>query len=249
MRDLRRLLRRGAAAPEPPGLLASASPADRHIVERSSPHTMTNAGQLLALIDAVRYCEARGLPGALAECGVWLGGSVLAMILTLQELAGEREIYLFDTFTGMSAPTEDDVSPYERPALETWQEAHRAQRLPWEGLFDPRAFNLEAVRSRLMDTGYPSELLHFVPGPVEDTLPERAPDQLALLRLDTDWYSSTRHELVHLFPRLTPGGVLIVDDYGHWEGAQRAVDEFFASEHPPVLLNRVDYTARVAIKH
>jgi hypothetical protein len=73
------------------------------------------------------------------------------------------------------------------------------------------------------------------------------PGDLALLRLDTDWYESTRHELEHLYPRLRPGGVLIVDDYGHFEGARRAVDEYFAA-HEPLLLNRIDYTGRVAVK-
>ena len=84
---------------------------------------------------------------------------------------------------------------------------------------------------------------------VEDTIPAAAPEALALLRLDTDWYESTRHELVHLYPRIATGGVLIIDDYGHWEGARRAVDEYFASAAPPVLLHRVDYTARMAVKH
>ena len=81
------------------------------------------------------------------------------------------------------------------------------------------------------------------------TIPGEAPDRLALLRLDTDWYESTRHELVHLYPRLEKGGVLIIDDYGHWEGARRAVDEYFAHNPPPLLLARVDYAGRIAIKH
>ena len=104
------------------------------------------------------------------------------------------------------------------------------------------------MRALLLNTGYPHDLLHFVRGPVEQTVPAQAPARLALLRLDTDWYESTRHELEHLFPRLAPGGVLMIDDYGHWEGARRAVDEYFASEHPPLLLSRVDYTGRVAVK-
>jgi O-methyltransferase len=211
---------------------------------------MTNEAQLLALIDAVRYCVARGIPGALAECGVWLGGSVMAMILTLQDLGRpDRAIYLYDTFDGMTPPSEADVSQFERPALDTWREYEQAGELPWRGLFDPAAFNLPAVRSALLQTGYPEELLQFVRGPVEETLPTAAPAQLALLRLDTDWYASTRHELEHLFPRLADGGVLIVDDYGHWEGARRAVDEYFESRRAPLLLSRIDYTARIAIKH
>ena len=116
------------------------------------------------------------------------------------------------------------------------------------GLFGPGSFSEESVRATLLETGYPPERLHFVRGAVEETVPAAAPEQLALLRLDTDWYESTRHELVHLYPRLSDGGILIVDDYGHWEGCRRAVDEYFASDADPILLNRIDYTGRIAIK-
>jgi hypothetical protein len=218
---------------------------DARIVERSQPHTLTSPERLEALVDAVRYVEARGVPGAFAECGVWRGGSVLAMVLTLQELGGLRDVHLYDTFEGMTAPTEHDVSPIDRPALELWEETNGR---PWPELFDPETFNEDAVRDLLLGTGYPADRLHLVRGRVEDTLPDRAPDSLALLRLDTDWYESTRHELRELYPRLATGGVLIVDDYGHWEGARRAVDEYFASEAPPVLLHRIDYTGRIAVK-
>jgi O-methyltransferase len=237
--------------PDPPALdLGSIDEADRAIVERALPFTMTGAPRLHALVEAVRYCERRGVPGAFAECGVWLGGSVLAMILTLQGLGtDDRDIYLYDTFEGMTAPTEHDVSPIDPPALETWRRAEGGGERPWSQLFDPESFNQEAVLATLLETGYPRERLHPVAGPVEETLPERVPDGLALLRLDTDWYESTRHELLHLYPRLADGGVLIVDDYGHWEGARRAVDEYFAEQAPPLLLHRIDYTGRIAVKH
>jgi hypothetical protein len=100
----------------------------------------------------------------------------------------------------------------------------------------------------VLATGYPAERVHLVRGPVEETLPAAAPERLALLRLDTDWYASTRHELEHLYPRLVDGGVLIVDDYGHWQGARQAVDEYFAGTAPPPLLHRIDYTARIGVK-
>lgn len=230
-------------------LLQHASSADRAIVERALPYSIAGVPRLLAVVDAVRYCIARGIEGPFAECGVWRGGAVLAMALTLQELGQQtREIYLYDTFEGMTPPTEADVSGLDRPALETWQDAARSQRRAWPELFDPGVFNEDSVRALLLNTGYPHDLLHFVRGPVEQTVPAQAPARLALLRLDTDWYESTRHELEHLFPRLAPGGVLMIDDYGHWEGARRAVDEYFASEHPPLLLSRVDYTGRVAVK-
>lgn len=217
-------------------------------MRRALPFTMTGEARLLALIDAVRYCVRREIPGDLVECGVWRGGSVLAMILTLQELGvDDREIYLFDTFEGMTEPTELDVSAQES-ALETWREASTSGAHAWGEVFGPEVFSEQAVAELLADTGYPTARMHLVRGPVEETVPDRAPARISLLRLDTDWYESTRHELRHLYPRLSEGGAMIIDDYGHWEGARRAVDEYFASEARPLLLNRVDYTGRIAIK-
>ena len=113
----------GRAAPSVPGL-DQLDDADRAIVERALPFTMTGVPRLQALVDAVRHCERARIPGAFAECGVWRGGSVLAMILTFQELgSGDRDIYLYDTFEGMTEPTEHDVSPIDPPALETWRDA------------------------------------------------------------------------------------------------------------------------------
>jgi hypothetical protein len=170
------------------------------------------------------------------------------MILTLQELGAERDIHLYDTFEGMTAPTEHDVSALDPPALATWEQARREDTRAWSALFDGETFNEAAVRDTLLATGYPEQRLHFVRGPVEETLPDRSPGPLALLRLDTDWYASTAHELEHLYPLLAPGGVLIVDDYGHWDGARRAVDEYFATHGDRPLLNRIDYTGRIGVK-
>ena len=254
MSVLRRLRRRPAgAAPaqeRPDPFLVTASAADRAIVEQAEPYTITGPQRLHSLVDAVRYCVRREVPGAFAECGVWLGGSVLAMVLTLlDEGITERDIHLYDTFEGMPEPGEVDVSPFDPPARETWQAAQGTEAPAWPEYFANERFSEDAVRELLVGTGYPPERIHLHRGMVEDTIPAAAPAALALLRLDTDWYESTRHELVHLYPRLAAGGVLIVDDYGHWEGARRAVDEYFATEAAPVLLHRVDYTARLAIKH
>ncbi len=131
---------------------------------------------------------------------MWRGGSVLAMILTLQELGAERDIYLYDTFEGMTAPGVHDTSPLDPPAMETWAEAEQTDQRAWNELFSPEFFDEGAVRSMLLETGYPEARLHFVRGPVEQTLPAQAPGRLALLRLDTDWYESTRHEMEHLYP-------------------------------------------------
>ena len=243
---LRRFRSRAPAAPAPDPF-AGLTPADARIVRAALPHTMTGPARLIALVDAVRYCVAREVPGSLVECGVWRGGSVLAMVLTLQDLGvTDRDLYLFDTFEGMTEPTEHDVSALDPPALETWRAASASGARPWNELFSPETFSEDAVRKLVLSSGYPPERVHLVRGPVEETLPAAAPDHLALLRLDTDWYESTRHELTHLYPRLSDGGVLIIDDYGHWEGARRAVDEYFAGA--PLLLNRIDYTGRIAVK-
>jgi O-methyltransferase len=230
--------------------LALLAPEDRSIVDRALPHTMTGVARLQAVVDAVRYCVGREVPGDFAECGVWRGGSVLAMALALQQLGrANRHLHLYDTFEGMTAPTAHDVSPVDRPALEVWNEARGRGERPWKEVFSEQSFSEDQVRDLLLSSGYPPQLIHLVRGAVEETLPEHAPEALALLRLDTDWYESTRHELEHLYPRLSDGGVLIVDDYGHWEGARRAVDEYFRVHGPPPLLARVDYTCRIAVKH
>ncbi len=217
--------------------------------QEAAPFTMMSAERLVANMDAVAHVTRRGIPGALVECGVWRGGSVLVMIRTLLSLGvTDRDLFLYDTFEGMTRPTEADTSPFTPPALSTWEEHAESGRKPWDFVFGSDVFNLDGVRQMLEATGYPVERIHFVVGPVEDTLPEHAVSPIALLRLDTDWYESTAHELTHLYPHLAPGGVLIIDDYGHWDGARRAVDEYFSSQAPPILLSRIDYTGRIGIK-
>lgn len=226
------------------------SPGDTRILDQVRPYTMTGALRIEALLKAVRYCVQADQSGAFVECGVWRGGSVLAMILQLQQMGvSDRDIYLYDTFEGMTEPTEEDTSPYEDPALATWRESEDKGEQAWSGMFNQTVFNEDDVRAVVESTGYPSARLHFVRGPVEETIPATLPENIALLRLDTDWYESTRHEMEHMYPLITSGGVLIIDDYGHWEGARLAVDEYFARDDvKPLLLHRIDYTGRTAIK-
>jgi len=210
----------------------------RATILRVRRNTLSSAERIAALCDAVAYLEREAIPGALVECGVWKGGSMMAAALTLK--SQNRDLYLFDTFTGMAEPTEADVpSPYDGYS------PHRKWRRKSDGW---AAVPAQAVREAMNSTGYPSERVHLIAGKVEDTLPAQAPAKIALLRLDTDWYESTRHELQTLYPRLARGGVLIVDDYGHYEGARRAVDEYFVELGERPLLTRIDYTGRIALK-
>ena len=236
-------------APADPSVLDTASADEVAIVERAAPHTMTSHARMLANIDAVDYITRRKLPGAIVECGVWRGGSVLVMLERLKQLGvADRDVYLFDTFAGMTPPTEEDVSPFQPPAAEIWQATPAGERA-WEDVLGDRdLYSVEGVRRLLTGSGYPAERLHLVQGPVEETVPAQAPETIALLRLDTDWYESTAHELNHLYPRLCPGGVLVIDDYGHWEGARKAVDEYFTASAEPILLSRLDYAGRMGVK-
>jgi hypothetical protein len=166
----------------------------------------------------------------------------MAVALTLLRLGvTDRDLYLFDTFSGMTEPGAEDVKHTGQTAADMLAGSGRDSH-------DWAVASLEQVREALLSVGYPEERIHFVQGPVEETLPEHAPDQTALLRLDTDWYASTKHALVNLYPALEPHGVLIVDDYAYWKGARQAVDEYIAEQRLSLLLNRIDYTARLALK-
>ena len=107
---------------------------------------------------------------------------------------------------------------------------------------------MKDVRRNVLSTGYPSEKFHFIEGKVEDTIPASAPEKIALLRLDTDWYESTKHEMTHLFPRLASKGILIIDDYSCWDGARKAIDEYMAEHNLRMFLSRVDSDACIAVK-
>jgi hypothetical protein len=211
---------------------------------RCAPFTMTSVERMYALWQAVRHVHARGIPGAVVECGVWRGGSAMLAAITLDQLGDTgRELYLYDTFAGMSEPSARDVDVADARMVDEW-DRHRGRG--GDPLF--ALGELEDVRRAMTSTGYPPERVRLVQGKVEDTIPATLPGPIALLRLDTDWYESTRHELEHLWELLVPGGVLIVDDYGHWAGAREAVDEYFAGRPDAPLLSRIDYTGRMGVR-
>jgi O-methyltransferase len=213
------------------------------IYERCRPFTMTSQPRMYALYQAVRHVVTSSIPGAIVECGVWRGGSAMLAALTLLRFGDQaREIFLYDTYAGMVTPTEVDVDPWMAPAIATWRRLQRPDKNEW--CYAP----LDEVTRNLRSTGYPIEKLRFVQGRVEETIPGAAPKQIAVLRLDTDWYESTRHELTNLYPLVARNGVLIIDDYGYWAGARKAVDEYFAHARSSIFLHRIDSTGRVGIK-
>ena len=211
---------------------------DLAIIETVQSYTMTSPERIIALCDAVRYLARNRIEGDIVECGVWRGGSMMAAaaVLLEQEDTG-RDLYLYDTFEGMTEPTQHDVDFRGRTG---------AGLMSYHGGQIARA-PLDEVRLNMSRTGYPLERCHFVVGRVEETLPHTRPERVALLRLDTDWYESTKQEMVHLFPLLAPGGVLVLDDYGAWEGARRAVDDYLDALPYHPLLHRIDFTGRICV--
>jgi O-methyltransferase len=205
--------------------------------------TMTPLECQHALFRAMKYIVEHKIDGDIVECGVWRGGSAMISALTLKNLdQTDKKLYLYDTYTGMSEPTEKDVSAAGRRATEKWEASKQKNINTWAYA------SLEEVEHNMISTGYPKDKMFFIEGKVEETIPKIIPEKISLLRLDTDWYESTRHELEHLFPRLVKGGILIIDDYGNWQGSRMAVDEYFKNQGIKMFLNRMDFSARIGVK-
>jgi hypothetical protein len=219
--------------------------ATRELFKYVESFTMTGIEDIAVLRQAVEYIVRHDIPGDIVECGVWKGGSMMAIARTLIEHGdATRALYLCDTFSGMTTPTSVDKDFLGIDAQEQMDDAIPLKSTAHIWAVAP----LDAVKRAMSATGYDQARIQYVRGRVEDTLPCSAPEAIALLRLDTDWFESTYHEMLHLFPRLVRGGVLIVDDYGHWKGSRLAVDKYLQETKTQLLLNRINYSARIAVK-
>jgi hypothetical protein len=207
------------------------------------PYTMSRVQRMYALYQSVNYIIKNKIPGDFVECGVWKGGNPMMIAQLLQaSRISDRKIFLYDTFEGMSEPTPADKNYKGNDAREMLDATDRAEAdSVW--CYSP----LEEVQENMKQTGYPKDQVVFVKGKVEETIPGVVPAQIALLRLDTDWYESTYHELTHLYPLLSKNGVLIIDDYGYWEGCRKATDQFLKENQLDLLLQRLDSTGRLAL--
>jgi O-methyltransferase len=214
------------------------------IIEKCLPYTMTYPERMYGLCKAIEYIHKSQIKGDIVECGVWKGGSSMcAMYTSIYFNDVSRNVYMYDTFEGMSEPTDKDQDLGGLTATEQLKQQDKSdQRSVW-------CYSaLDEVKANVALTGYPASNIKFIKGKVEETIPEHIPDNIALLRLDTDWFESTNHEMKYLFPKLVKGGVIIIDDYGHWKGARDAVDMYFKENNIHILLNRLDYTGRIGIK-
>jgi hypothetical protein len=196
----------------------------KELYKKYHANSMIKWSGLYTAFNVADHISKQKIEGAIVECGVWEGGCSAIIAERLVNLKDtDRDFYLYDTFEGMSEPTEKDYSfAAKKNAKDLYKVFQKDGKPDWcRGTID-------CVQDVMNRTEYPEDKIYMVKGKVEDTIPNTIPEKIALLRLDTDWYESTKHELEHLFPRLVKGGMLIVDDYAAWAGSKDAVDEYFA---------------------
>jgi O-methyltransferase len=226
------------------------------LIGRVRAYTMLSQERLLTLYENVIYCEENGISGDFVECGVWKGGAVALMALAnLRHGSARRGIHLFDAFTDICEPDKEvDGERAIREAKELSRGGGVGGKLvPLEGFYDTMGGTgtLEGNKRLLEgEIGYDPNFLHYHPGWFQDTLPKDAAQikRVAILRLDADWYASTKICLEYLYGKVVKGGIVIVDDYGCYEGCRKAVDEWRRDKKIADYLHRIDAEGRYWIK-
>ena len=216
---------------------------DKELISTCLEYSMTSPVRMWSLVGALKYIETQNISGDLIECGVWKGGNLLLFDAYRKESKFRRQIYGFDTFDGMSEPTEHDIDFLGLDAKIAMSNQKKSELV--HNIL--AVCSLETVEKNLKKYGA-AEYTTLIKGKVEDSLmvSKNLPNKIAILRLDTDFYESTKIELEILYPLLQTGGILIIDDYGHFKGAKKAVDEYF--EGKDIWLHYVDYTCRLVYK-
>jgi hypothetical protein len=226
--------------------IAEASNYDLETIRLASQISMQSTQRIWALISATKYVVNNRICGHFVECGVYKGSSALIIARTLKSMnINDRHIYLYDTFEGMTKPTDLD----SKQGTQTLASDILASTPMSNGENVWARASLENVTQMLSSLDYPIQNFHLIKGDVLETLDDSLPESISLLRLDTDWYESTKKELEELYPLVAIGGVVIIDDYGHWSGSKLAVDQFLRDNELFPLLNYLDYAGRLWVKH
>jgi O-methyltransferase len=213
------------------------------IVTMAHGHTLTGIPAQWALYKAIEYIVRNEIPGDIVECGVWNGGSVLIAACALLHFGDtSRRIYLYDTFEGVPRPEKIDIDCRGSSALTKWVYMRIRGKLWGFG------GTVDVVKDVIALSNYPTDNFIFVKGMVEDTIPSQLPETISLLRLDTDLYKSTYHELVHCYPLISSGGVMIIDDYGYYLGCRQATDKYISENKLRLFLARLDGSGHITVK-
>lgn len=225
-------------------------------IEKVRPYTMLSPVRLSSLYRQVKFCEENNIPGCYVECGVWKGGAVALMALGNLEFGGgiKKHFHLFDSFQEICEPDAKVDGDRALSEAQRWSDGgHSGKLRPLKGIYDTfgGAGTLEGNQWLLEEKiGYDKQFLHYHQGWFQETIPQAAYKigEIAILRLDGDWYASTKVCLAYLYEYVVSGGFVIVDDYGTYEGCKRAVDEFMDSMGIRAYLNDVDAECKYWIK-
>jgi O-methyltransferase len=220
--------------------IAEINPYELKLINKCLGYSMTNLHRMWSLVQSFHYIRQKKISGEFVECGVWKGGNLILLKTLLQKYNLNKKVYGFDTFEGMPKPSSVDVKYNGKSGLTTYYE-HKKLNLGF-------AYSEIAEVENNLRENCSLTNIKLIKGRVEETLLVRKnlPKKISILRLDTDFYSSTKVELNILYPRLVTGGVLIIDDYGFWKGARKAVDEYFKNFRP--FFHYVDHSCRLMIK-
>lgn len=203
--------------------------------------SMVSRVGLINTMLTVRYVSQRSVPGDFVECGVWKGGNAILAAKLFQHYGDSRKVWLYDTFRGTTSP---DINHDGRGPVEDFK---RSERNGWNEI----AFaSLAEVQMNLKRFNVPLEAVEIVEGDVTQTLnvKENLPEQISILRLDTDWFYSTKKELEVLYPLVQTGGCLIIDDYGYSDGSRKATDDYFSSTASRPFFHYTTKSIRTCIK-
>ena len=210
--------------------------------------TMVSRERLFATLMSCKYVLENNLDGDFVECGVWRGGNSIIAAWMFKLYNSNKKVYLYDTFQGMTPPTEMDI---ELNGEKTADERLVSEKLNKDKGWSQNTWcyaSLDDVKNNFSKIGLLSANVEFIQGDVLQTLNQTIPDKISVLRLDTDWYESTKKEMDVLYKRIVPKGVFMVDDYGHWGGSKKAVDEYFEKNSNRPFLHYIDYTGRLGLK-
>ena len=219
---------------------------DKNLINLVNKYSMTPKIRIYNLLQSLRHLKHKNVKGDYVECGVWKGGNLILFKKFLENekvIEEVKSIYGFDTFEGMTEPDENDFQITNKiKAKDLFKTDTNKSSHLW-GIC-----KIDDVKNNLSKNLKDIDNINLIKGPVEQTLSikENIPDCISLLRLDTDFYISTKKELEVLYERVSPGGIIIIDDYGHWAGSKKAVDEFFKNKY--VWMHYVDYACRLIIK-
>jgi hypothetical protein len=191
------------------------------------PFTMVSPARLASWIDDVDNVIGEGIPGHIVECGVYRGGCVFAAAFVAERHASDKDVYAYDTFTGMTPPDASDIDHTGTPAAARMHEPQVKCECAIHDFFE----NMKACEA-------PWRRILVLEGDIRDAAP---PAAIAALRLDLDWAELTAHALDQFAAAIAPGGVLHIDDFGHWQGASRATIAWLA-RHPHLTASMIDYT-------